>query len=68
MKNTMNKTGKHKTQSQAGGENVSYNLNKHRPEIRNDLDSREMEEQYYRGDDGTHNQKPRRSRKHTTKD
>ena len=64
----MNKTGKHKTQNQAGRENVPYNVKKHRPEIRDDLDSREMEEQHYGGDDITHNRKPRRSQKHTTKD
>ena len=68
MKNAMNKTGKHKTQNQAGRENVSYNVNKHRPEIRDDLDSREMEEQHYKGDDVTHNRKSHRSQKHTTKD
>ena len=31
--------------------------NKHRPEIRDDLDSREGEEQQFKGDDVTHNKK-----------
>ena len=63
----MSKTGKHKTQNQAAREKVSYNVNKHSPEIRDDLDSRENEEQHYKGDDVTHNRKPHRSQKHTTK-
>jgi hypothetical protein len=48
MKNAMNKVGKHKTQNQAGRQNITYNVNKHRPEIRDDLDSRENEEQRYK--------------------
>jgi hypothetical protein len=68
MKNGMNKTGKQKIQTRAGRENVSYNVNKHRPEIRDDLDSRETEEQHYKGDDVTHNKKSHRSEKHTTRE
>jgi hypothetical protein len=67
MKNVMNKTGKHKTQNQAGRENIQYNISKHRPEIRDDLDSRENEEQYYKKDDITHNQKAHNSQKHRNK-
>ena len=59
----MNKTGKHRTQNQAGRKNVPYNANKHRPEIMDDLDSRENEEQHYKGDDVTHNQKPHHNQK-----
>jgi DNA polymerase III delta prime subunit len=53
MKN-MRQTGK---QNHTQRQNVRYNLNKHRPEIRDDLDSRENEEQIFKGDDVTHNQK-----------
>ena len=37
--------------------NVKYNLHKHRPEIRDDMDSRKNEEQHSKGDDITHNKK-----------
>jgi hypothetical protein len=47
-----NKEGK-----QASRVNVKYNLHKHRPEIRDDMDSREKEEQRVKGDDITHNKK-----------
>ena len=47
-----NKEGK-----QASRINVRYNLHKHRPEIRDDLDSRENLEQHVKGDDITHNKK-----------
>ena len=59
------KPEKDKIQNRAEKENVSDNVNKHRPEIRDDLDSREMEEQHYRGDDVTHNKKSHRNEKHT---
>ena len=68
MKNATGKTGKHRTQNQAGRENIPYNMHKHRPEIRDDMDSREGEEQLYKGDDTTHNRKSHRSLKHTTKE
>jgi hypothetical protein len=42
---------------QASRVNVKYNLHKHRPEIRDDMDSREKEEQQRKGDDITHNKK-----------
>ena len=37
MKNAIKKEGKPKMKNQAGHENISYNVNKHRPEIRDDL-------------------------------
>jgi|KBSSwiStaDraftv2_1062776.scaffolds.fasta_scaffold1789816_2 hypothetical protein len=37
-------------------DNISFNANK-RPEIRDNLDSRKKEEQDFKGDDVTHNQK-----------
>lgn len=47
MKNPVNKnTG-----------NRNYNRNKTSPEIRDNLDARKNEEQDYKGDDVTHNQK-----------
>jgi len=61
MRNVTNK----KTSRPNGAANVRYNINKHRPEIRDDLDSREGEEQNFKGDDITHNRKSRRSKKHS---
>ena len=43
-----------KKQPQKG--NTRFNTNKH-PEIRDNLDSRKQEEQDFKGDDITHNQK-----------
>lgn len=37
--------------------NTKLDNNKHRPEIRDNLDHREGEEQAFKGDDITHNQK-----------
>ena len=37
--------------------NIQFNQNKHRPEERDNLDSRKNEEQDFKGDDVTHNQK-----------
>jgi hypothetical protein len=68
MKNVINKTGKtgnQTTQNEKGRKNIQYNINKHRPEIREDLDSRENEEQHFKGDDVTHNRKSHRSQKHS---
>jgi hypothetical protein len=65
MKNVTNQSGK-QTGRKVGGKNIQYNVHKNQPEIRDDLDSRENEEQNYKSDDVTHNQKPHRSRKHTT--
>lgn len=40
-----------------------YNRNKVSPEIRDNLDSRKKEEQEFKGDDMTHNQKPHHNKK-----
>jgi len=37
---------------------IRFNDNKHRPEVRDNLDSRKNEEQDFKGDDTTHNVKP----------
>jgi hypothetical protein len=59
MKNSKQQTPNHNTQ---------LNKNKRRPENKDDLDSREGEEQLLKGDDRTHNKKERQnSRKRTTK-
>jgi hypothetical protein len=41
--------------------NIQFNANKHRPENKDDLDSREGEEQQFKGDDITHNKKETKS-------
>jgi len=51
MKRMMSKNPKHNTQ---------FNTNKHRPENKDNLDSREGEEQIVKGDDITHNTKERK--------
>lgn len=43
--------------SQVSNRNVRLEANKHRPEIRDDLDHREGEEQETKGSDITHNKK-----------
>ncbi len=43
--------------------NVKFETNKHRPENKDNLDSREGEEQQFKGDDMTHNKKERKSDK-----
>jgi len=58
MKNVSNK---------AGNNNIKFNTNKHRPENKDDLDSRENEEQEIKGDDITHNQKINKRKRKTTK-
>ena len=48
--------------------NTQFNANKHRPENKDNLDSREGEEQQFKGDDITHNKKEtKNSRKNTKK-
>ena len=42
-------------------QNIQFNQNKHRPENKDDLDSREGEEQLFKGDDTTHNKKDHRN-------
>jgi hypothetical protein len=44
-------------------QNIQFNQNKHRPENKDDLDSREGEEQIIKGDDITHNTKERKKGK-----
>ena len=58
MKNVVNKPGK---------ANIRFNTNKHRPENKDDLDSRENEEQDVKVDDITHNQKTNKSKRKTVK-
>lgn len=43
--------------------NTAFNANKHRPENKDNLDSREGLEQNFKGDDVTHNKKEIKSRK-----
>ena len=54
MKNMKQQTPNH---------NTKLNNNKHRPENKDDLDSREGEEQLSKGDDITHNRKERKNEK-----
>lgn len=41
--------------------NIQFNTNKHRPENKDDLDSREGEEQQWKGDDMTNNKRETKS-------
>ena len=41
--------------------NIQFNANKRRPENKDDLDSREGEEQLFKNDDITHNKKETKS-------
>lgn len=43
--------------NQTPNQNTRFNNNKPSPEIRDNLDSRKMEEQEVKGDDVTHNRK-----------
>jgi len=54
MKNIKQQTPNH---------NTRLNSNKHRPENKDDIDSREGEEQLLKGDDRTHNKKERKNLK-----
>ena len=54
MKNIKQQTPNH---------NSRLNNNKHRPENKDDIDSREGEEQLLKGDDRTHNKKVRKNLK-----
>lgn len=47
--------------------NIQFNTNKHRPENKDELDSREGEEQQFKGDDVTHNKKETKSSKKKVK-
>ena len=57
MKNSKQKTPNH---------NTKFNSNKRRAENKDELDSREGEEQLTKGDDTTHNRKERKSDKKNT--
>jgi hypothetical protein len=59
MKNTNNQAPK---QSQNPKHNTQFNTNKHRPENKDNLDSREGEEQLFKGDDVTHNHKDHKNK------
>ena len=48
---------------QTPAHNTKLNNNKHRPENKDDIDSREGEEQLMKGDDRTHNRKERKNLK-----
>ena len=50
-------------QQQTPNHNTRLNNNKHRPENKVDIDSREGEEQLLKGDDRTHNKKERKNLK-----
>ncbi|MBC7949200.1 MAG: hypothetical protein H7Y42_15045 [Chitinophagaceae bacterium] len=45
-----------------------FNTKRNLPENKDNLDSRKKEEQDYKGDDVTHNQKPQRNKKQSKKD
>ncbi len=51
------------TDQQTAKRNTQFNANKNRPENKDDLDSREGEEQEFKGDDSTHNQKAHKNKK-----
>lgn len=55
------------TKSQNPKQNTQFNQNKHKPENKDNLDSREGEEQQFKGDDITHNKKDRKSEKSSTR-
>ena len=48
-------------------QNIKFNTNKHRPENKDDIDSREGEEQLFKGGDMTHNRKEKKSEKKGTR-
>lgn len=52
-----------KMQQQTPNQNMKVNANKHRPENKDDLDSREGEEQLTKGTDVTHNKKEKKNAK-----
>ncbi len=52
-----------KMQQQTPDHNTKVNINKHRPENKDDLDSREGEEQLTKGTDITHNKKEKKNEK-----
>ena len=54
---------KNNTRQQTPNHNVKLNNNKRRAENKDNLDSREGEEQTIKGDDVTHNEKEKKSEK-----
>jgi len=52
-----------KTRPENRKSNVQFNANKRRPENKDNLDSREGEEQLFKKDDVTHNRKETKSEK-----
>lgn len=60
MKNTSSQASR---QSRNPKQNIQFNTNKHRPENKDNLDSREGEEQLFKGDDITHNHKAHKNKK-----
>ena len=52
--------------SQNPNHNTKFNTNKRRSENKDDIDSREGEEQLSKGDDITHNKKQRKNEKKST--
>lgn len=57
------KTFMKKIQQQTPNHNTKFNGNKRRAENKDDIDSREGEEQLTKGDDVTHNRKERKNEK-----
>ena len=55
------------TKPQSNQQNTRFNANKHRPENKDNLDSREGEEQNLKGEHTTHNKKQTKSEKKGTK-
>ena len=51
---------------QTGGHQAQFNANKHRPENKDNLDSRAGEEQEFKGDDQTHNKRDHQNKKPST--
>lgn len=49
-------------QKQNSNQNIKFNTNKHRPENKDNLDSREGEENIFKGDDVTHNKKANKNK------
>lgn len=47
-------------------QNIRFNTNKHRPENKDNLDSREGQEQLIKGTDITHNKKEKQSERKNT--
>ena len=57
---------KQNTKNQTPNANTQFNANKKRAENKDNLDSREGEEQQYKGEDITHNKKEVKSKKRST--